>query len=100
VAAFATIFHQDKSSEQDVFGHWQYPVVEHGPDCMRKPLGEVSPLYAAMAKQVNPETKFRKRHRTDVKFIQWVPETKVTTFSSGLGLRIPEKNIGVEKPCH
>ena len=38
---------------------------------MRKPLGEVSLWSAAAAQQVNPKAKFRKRHRTDVKFIQW-----------------------------
>jgi hypothetical protein len=38
---------------------------------MPKPLREVSPLCAAVAQQVHPEAKFRKRHRTDLTVIQW-----------------------------
>ena len=66
---FTAFFHQNPPAKQDVLGHQQNSLIEHGPYCVRKPFSQ---FVAALARiqSLDGKAKFGQCYGADVKLIE------------------------------
>jgi hypothetical protein len=87
---FAAFFHQNPPAKQDVLGHRQNSLIEHGPYCVRKPAIQFVAAFARV-QPLDAEAELGQCDRADVKLIKRTGRNKGQNLGSGLGRRISDK---------